>query len=760
MRRVPVRPGLLERLRNAVVADDALDEWLHEAPPCEGLEQRILAESLTDEALDAALCDVPFAAANDKDKANKPDSSQAAGVVERLRAALIEDVLSDAVLDKAVKDVDPPDALVSSSLEGDLFDAERLPQIDIKIDEVEAARGDGAWNQTEASSEVIQNYQVHLRRRRWQSRGAGAMAGCSALTLLALVLYQVAAWTIPQTRAVLAINSTSSLELDSQLHGEQPVLIQQESLTEPAPAAAPTLRVELADFQPPSPGVLGDMNSELASVDLNLDTWSARIEHVGYPDRDLRHGELVSVLGPVAGAPMAVRGYDRAFHWRHGVSPWLPTATSPKQQLSLHAEPDAFAHVLDRKAKGRHVESAEVRVEDALALRLVRASLPSPGQVAVQTSGGPSVFGEAGAGLLQLTTAVGSPVSQQVVPLHWVVLLDLSQETTRQQLHRTCRALFDAARLLRDQDRLTLVALGGEPRVLCERATKRELRPLYELVLSQECDGIADWGRALPVGVRASLENSEAMRQELTILGSGAAEWAPAAEPWMDRLMADAQQRQVKVRFRSLEGEVDNRMAAWLDRNGIDWQAGEPHLNDGLVQAVTGVVAPVVRDVRLSVEFNPKAVWAYRVVGQDGSASEWSESPQAVFMRPGETHASLIELRWAPGDEDTVGWAEATWTDERGRKRSRRQRISRLQFASSFSQSSADLQTAAMLAEAAQVWRESPFAVGGVERLDRLRQAQWECSPEVRDSYEIGLLMEAVGAASDESNGSQTGDTR
>jgi hypothetical protein len=69
------------------------------------------------------------------------------------------------------------------------------------------------------------------------------------------------------------------------------------------------------------------------------------------------------------------------------------------------------------------------------------------------------------------------------------------------------------------------------------------------------------------------------------------------------------------------------------------------------------------------------------------------------------------------------------------------QRISRLQFATSFLDSAISLQAAAVAAETAEILRGSPFAPRGVHTLDRVVALAAGANPQLREQREFARLV-------------------
>jgi hypothetical protein len=146
----------------------------------------------------------------------------------------------------------------------------------------------------------------------------------------------------------------------------------------------------------------------------------------------------------------------------------------------------------------------------------------------------------------------------------------------------------------------------------------------------------------------------------------------------------------------------------------------------------------------LRVAFNPQAVAEYRLIGHEPTgASTWSADPVAsADLTAGETATALYQVVLRENNVNDVATAELIWRDAASGKIERlTQRISRLQFATSFLDSAPSLQAAALAAETAEVLRQSYFAPRGAHSLDRVAAMAAHSNPRLREQKELKRLL-------------------
>ncbi len=160
----------------------------------------------------------------------------------------------------------------------------------------------------------------------------------------------------------------------------------------------------------------------------------------------------------------------------------------------------------------------------------------------------------------------------------------------------------------------------------------------------------------------------------------------------------------------------------------------------------------IARDVRLTIHFDPSAVAEYRLMGHETVSSVGLlDTPVEIDLHAGQVATGLFELQLRSSDVNRIGSAKLTWYDHDRRERFELiQPISRLQFATTFAESAPSLQTAAQVAEAAEILRRSPFVTRSKSSLAAVREMAGRIDETMRyeESFQqfVLFLDEAVRA--------------
>jgi Ca-activated chloride channel family protein len=470
----------------------------------------------------------------------------------------------------------------------------------------------------------------------------------------------------------------------------------------------------------------GPAGQLLAEIPHQWDPWDnwlvMRWGLLGYGHRDDRPPVQMQTMSPPLASGMEApltRHYDREFLFSRAAHP--PVFTSGDRSLCRLSPPlttrdDSFASLRSLVGKGRLPAPPQICVEDFLAAMRYDFPAARPGRLALCAAGGPSRFSPFGAALLQLGVTAG-PANQARKPTHVTVALDTSTSMAWDgKLDMARQALEAFLRHLGPEDRFSMLLLGDEIVHAVEGARRDEADSVVLLLDRLTAHGGTDLGSGLQQAIAAAMETD-------------------AKGPYQKRLvlLTDSQNGLSGDAVGTIQGMLDTAKDSGLLLNVMDLSHGtdeDAHLSGlcagtrgqfrrvrstnelrwALVETLTGKSSLVATEVRLHIDFNPKAVAAYRLIGHEATGMG-GMMPAAVEadLHTGQEACVLLEMWLHHNDEYNVATARLTWTDaDSGQSRATApHRISRSQFASSFHNAPPPLQAAAIAAEAGEVMRRS-----------------------------------------------------
>ena len=515
------------------------------------------------------------------------------------------------------------------------------------------------------------------------------------------------------------LESSVAIVAEASGHGKQP---------DAGGLSDETMRL-LTTFDRPQPGPAGQLAEDIRTTAWNpWDNWLlTRWGALGYsPSAKTGLPSLSSLTAPAARgmeAPL-VRGYDREFLYSRGVQPPTLTGFDPESRsldVPLASRSDSLAQVRRQAAAGHLPSPEQVRVEDFLAaVQSHLGTTAEPGTVAIRTAGGPSVFNPAEAGLFQIRIQVGGPRQRNLPASHLILAIDTSASMTRDGAGDWVQdAVDEVLNQLGPDDRLSVILFAREVAEIVREAgpgDRGELQQLMQVLERPGMGGGANLGAALQQAISLAVEAGTAadLPQRLVVMSATRPVLDRAEADGVRKMFAEAAKGDLKVEVCDLAAE-EVPAEAWLDLAGpVACTVRRPHSADGLrwtlVETLTGSDSLAATEVKLHVEFNPRTVAAYRLVGHDSTGyGGLLPAPVEADLHAGQTASALFELWLYPNDEDDVATVRLQWRDPaNGQLQSAGpQRFSRLQFATAFEGAAPSLQAAAITAEAGEVLKQA-----------------------------------------------------
>lgn len=653
--------------------DSSMDSQLNDVALPVGLLPRLYdIAALSDDELDVRLRDVPLPA----------------GLVERLA-----DLVADEDLDERLRDV----AIPSSVL---------------------------------ARTRILPERRTRSAVRQWAlAASLFLMVGAGTLALVGGMVSSVRL-VEPPPLALMVIDQ-GPLDLVSPL--ESAVVIVPEV---PAPRTrtvagfSDETMAMLTTFDRPRLGPAGQLAADLHTVWNPWDNWLLkRWGALGYAPRSgTPLPELTALSAPIAQgreAPL-VHGYDREFLYACAVQPPVLTAFDAEARsldVPLVTQTDSFDQAVRLATAGRAPTADQVRVEHFLAAvqpqPLVEAE---PGRLAIGTAAGPSVFNPSAAGLLQVGVQAGMAPRRSLPATHLVLAIDASASmSVNGGLAPVCRAVADFLRYLGPEDRLSLMVFAEDVAEIVrevrgdDRAALEQAQRMLEQVVA---GGGANLGAALQQAISVAIESESSARlpRRFVLVTASPPLLADKDADGIRRMFAEAATAKGDFRFEVCDvAREDDATADW---QGFAEAAGGSVRRLGaadalcwvLVEALSGDSSLAATEVKMRVEFNPKAVAAYRLIGHESTTVGGLLPASAeADLHAGQGASALLEVWLYPNEEDDVASIRVQWTDPGSGKTSQAgpQRVSRLQFATALQGAALSLQAAAVAAEGAEALKQS-----------------------------------------------------
>jgi Ca-activated chloride channel family protein len=457
-------------------------------------------------------------------------------------------------------------------------------------------------------------------------------------------------------------------------------------------------------------------------------------------------------------APPLEPGYDRAALARFGVHPFVQPGRNDLLRVSvapLSTRTDSFDLLLDRLTHRARTSDIPIRPEDFLAAMSYGYPPANAGQLALRTAAGPAPLARDGVGLIQIGVQAGPLATASRPAVHLTIAVDSSAAMQwHGRLSIVREALVELIGDLQPDDRVSLVAFSDRADLLATDMGPPDAETLRTAIGWVVPEGAANLPAGLRAACGAAIEGkavSSARRCVVVIsdsIGDLPLSQVDAMERMISRVAREKADKQIEWSFIELAGSgardaTLNRLAR-VAGGRLSSAESRRDLQRRLAEVVSGRSNVVARGAELRVLFNPKAVAEYRLVGHEPSdAAGWSnDSATAAELDAGQSATALYQVILHENNVNDVATAEVIWRDAATGKTHRvTQRISRLQFATSFLDSAMSLQAAALAAETAEILRGSPFAPRGAHSLERVLALAAHANPQLTEQREFKKLI-------------------
>lgn len=415
-------------------------------------------------------------------------------------------------------------------------------------------------------------------------------------------------------------------------------------------------------------------------------------------------------------APVSA-GFDRQFLVKHRTQPIVPLSASPdlrQQKLPLWRDTASFEQLRKRAAAGRLPAAHEIHVEDFLAAMDCQFLPAAPGRLAIRSFAGPSVFGDEEASLLQIGVQAGPLVRTSAV--HVTMVIDTSDSMRwSDRLERARVALRRFTAQMAPGDRLSVVVYSDVADTLVEDAGVEDMTTIFDAIDALSAHGGSNFGAGLQTAAMAA-ESPAAVaigRRRIMLLTDSLPRLPAVAREQIDKLVGELVAAEIAIDVVDIDAadSDDEALAALATQCGSklivarDTAALVPQL----VARATGMSPEIASYASVEITFNPKAVKAYRLLGHEAIAIGGTPAKIESSLLAGESAMVLFEVWLHASVPDDVASVVVNWRDAGGDMQTERQQVGQRQFERSFAASALPLQAAAIAAEAAEVLRESPF---------------------------------------------------
>ena len=341
--------------------------------------------------------------------------------------------------------------------------------------------------------------------------------------------------------------------------------------------------------------------------------------------------------------------------------------------FSLHVSDVSFKLAGGALSQGEWPDAARIRIEEFINAFDYGDPLPGPNdKVACFLEQSIHPFLQQ-RNLMRVAIRTAASGRANDTPLRLTLLLDNSGSMERPDRYQTVRRAFALlAQQLKPIDQVTLIGFARQPRLLADKVSGTQAGQLVELIDRLPSEGGTNIEAALQLAFEKAQEQQlDEAQNRIVLLTDGAVNLGDANAERLARMVT--MMRDAGVAFDaagiSAEGLNDEVLEA-LTRRGD----GRYYLldsaeaaDDGFARQIAGALRPSAKNVKVQVEFNPKRVGRYKLLGFEKHRLEKedfrNDKVDAAEMAAAEAGVAVYQFEVKPNGVGDVGFVSVRFRD-------------------------------------------------------------------------------------------------
>ncbi len=341
--------------------------------------------------------------------------------------------------------------------------------------------------------------------------------------------------------------------------------------------------------------------------------------------------------------------------------------------FSLHVSDVSFKLALAALARGEWPEAAKVRIEEFVNAFDYGDPMPRKGEKVachVEQSIHPFVQQR---NLLRVSMRTAAAGRSSNTPLRLTFLLDNSGSMERIDRQQTVRRAFALlAQQLTPNDQVTLISFARQPRLLADKVSGAEAGKLVRLIDKLPSEGGTNIEAALQLAFEKAREQQTPDAQNrIILLTDGAVNLGDANPDSLSQMVLAMRNSGIAFDAAGISAEgLNDEVLEALTRKGD----GRYYLldsleaaDDGFARQIAGALRPSAKNVKVQIEFNPKRVGRYKLLGFEKHILKKedfrNDQVDAAEMAAAEAGVALYQFEAKPDGEGDVGSVSVRFRD-------------------------------------------------------------------------------------------------
>ncbi len=341
--------------------------------------------------------------------------------------------------------------------------------------------------------------------------------------------------------------------------------------------------------------------------------------------------------------------------------------------FSLHVSDVSFKLAQAALARGEWPEAAKIRIEEFVNAFDYGDPMPSDDEkVACRIEQSIHPFLQQ-RNLLRVSMRTAAAGRAGSTPLRITFLLDNSGSMERIDRQQTVRSAFALlAQQLTPIDQVTLISFARQPRLLADKVNGAQSKQLVDLIDELPSEGGTNLEAALKLAMeKATEQRLEGAQNRIVLLTDGAVNLGDANPESLSAMITAMRDAGIAFDAAGISAEgLNDEVLEALTRKGD----GRYYLldsveaaDDGFVRQIAGALRPSAKNVKVQVEFNPKRVGQYKLLGYEKHLLKQedfrNDNVDAAEMAAAEAGVAVYQFQSLPNGEGDVGSVSVRFRD-------------------------------------------------------------------------------------------------
>ena len=416
--------------------------------------------------------------------------------------------------------------------------------------------------------------------------------------------------------------------------------------------------------------------------------------------------------------------YDITFFRHYGVNPFIDTEDDHLSTFAMDVDTASYTVARRFVMDGNLPNPDSVRVEEFINYFDYAYEPPSDDAFAIHMEGSPSPFGGEKHWLVRVGLQGKEIAAEDRKNATLIFTIDVSGSMNREDrlglVKRSLRLLVDE---LRPTDEVGIVIYGSRGQVILKPTSGEDKNRIIEAIDRLQSGGSTFVEEGLELAYDMAVDRVEPGRiTRVIVLSDGVGN--------VGNTSADSILREVRgqvdrgVTLTTVGFGMGNYNDVLMEQLANDGNGSYHYVDDIseaqriFVENLTGTLQTIANDAKVQVDFNPDVVSRYRLLGYENRRVDdqdfRDDTVDAGEVGAGHSVTALYELKLHDDASGSVGTVFVRYEDsDSGRIVETSQTLQRLDLLSRFDDASTSFQLAAVVAEFAEILRNSYWAQDG-----------------------------------------------